>query len=167
MEQRKVKFLPRPGRRSTFVASSGIASLHKLTKPGFLPSHPAPNSAPCRPGWLCTSLEPSSGRNSSSVMQDEARGQSRRHRHTWGSCRSPGPGPSLRPVKSAMQEHINIQPHPGQGRATKRLRTAWYFLGDRAIKGHSAPPPVPRGVPRGAELWVLVTRSWRSVTLLY
>lgn len=38
-------------------------------------------------------------------------------------------------------------PGPGEGRATKRLRIAWYILGDRTIEGSQ----------EGTELWVLVT----------
>lgn len=48
--------------------------------------------------------------------------------------------------------HTDAPPSPAQERAAKRLRTAWYFLGDRATEG-SQRLPVSHVEPKeGTEL---------------
>lgn len=90
------------------------------------------------------------------------KGQNRKHGHEAGrgergSCRAQGLGFTSKPARSATQGKSVSIPAPAQGRAAKRLRTAWYFLGDRAAEGSQRPSVSHVEPPAGTELWVLVT----------
>lgn len=107
-------------------------------------------------GWSHTSrLEPSSSkRRSSSMTQGAAKCRTGCMGTTgWGGedlqDSIQGLGFTSKPARSATQGKSMSLPAPVQGRATKRLRRAWCFLGDRAAERSQRAIGVACGTPRG------------------
>lgn len=139
-----------------------------LQSPGFLPLHPAPNSAPCMQSWSHTLHE--------AILQQEkvifndprsSKGQSRRHEHNRKSYRSQGSGFTSKPARSATQGHINVHPSSWAGKSRQEAQNSLVFQttekSQRVAIVPCGPPPSPT---RGRRALGVGDSSQVSVTLL-